>query len=181
MLPYAEGTSYDQDKGCLIGTRTELIDKILAWIKSPNHNEMTKIYYVYGVAGVGKTSIAHTIAHHCDVERILMASFFFDGQVAEKNRPKMLFSTMARNLADNNARLRQQIVHAIEDTRSLPGAAISVHFRELILKTSHSLPDGLPVVMIIDALDEGCADGARQVLQILRDEVPNSPALFASF
>jgi AAA ATPase domain len=177
-LPYAEGTSYDQGKGCLFGTRTEIIDKILAWIKSINRREQAKIYYLYGVAGVGKTSIAHTIARHCDDEGFLMTSFFFDGQVAEKNRPKMLFSTMARNLADMHAGLRRQLVHAIEDTRSLAGATISVHFRELILKTSRSLPDGQPLVMIVDALDEGRADEARQVLQILRDEVPKLPGNF---
>lgn len=105
---------------------------------------------------------------------------FFDGQVAKKNRPKMLFSTIARNLADRDAGLRQRIVHAIETTKSLAGATISVHFRDLILKTSHShsLLDGRPIIMIVDALDEGHADEARDVLRVLRDEVPKLPGNF---
>jgi len=150
----------------------------MAWIKSANYKKKVEIYYLYGVAGVGKTSIAHTIARHCDDEGILMASFFFDGQMAEKSRPIMLFSTMARNLADRNAALRQRIVHAVGTTKSLAGDAISVHFRELILKTSHTLPDDQPVVLILDALDEGRADEARQVLKALRDEVPKLPGTF---
>ena len=153
----------------MTGTRTVLVDGILAWIKSAHHTKGAEIYFLTGGAGVGKTAIANTIAQRCQEEGLLMSSFFFDGQIAGRNNPTMLFSTIARNLAEKNTALRKQIVYALEQTKSLAGASIPVHFAELILRTSRSLHDDKPVVIIVDALDEGCAD---EILQVLRDEVP---------
>jgi hypothetical protein len=174
-LPFADGTSYRPDRGCLTGTRTVLVDNILAWIKSACRTNEAQIYFLTGGAGVGKTAIAHTVARRSEELGLLMSSFFFDEQFAGRNNPAMLFSTIARNLGEKNTALRQQIVHILEERKSLAGASIPVHFAELILRTSRSLRDDKPVIIIIDALDEGCAD---EVLQVLRDEVPKLPGTF---
>lgn len=56
-LPYAEGTSCDQEKGCLLDIRTKVIDDILSWIKSANHKEKAEIYHLCGVAAAGPTPL----------------------------------------------------------------------------------------------------------------------------
>jgi hypothetical protein len=178
MLPYSDGASYISDKSCLPGTRTILIDGMLAWIKSADRTKGAEIYCISGAAGVGKTTIGHTVAQRCEKEGLLTSSFFFDGRVAGRNSPATLFSTIARNLADRNIVFRQEIVRALEERRSLAGATMPDHFRELILRPSRLLRDDNPVVMIIDALDEVHAHEVEHVLKILRDEVPKLPGTF---
>jgi hypothetical protein len=55
------------------------------------------------------------------------------------------------------------------------GASTSPHFAELILGPSLRLPVDRSVVIIIDALDEGCD---FEVLKILRDESPKLSGTF---
>jgi hypothetical protein len=89
----------------------------------------------------------------------------------------MLFSTIARNLADRNDDFAEQVADALSKTKSLVGASKSLHFAELILEPSRRLPTDRPVVIIIDAFDE-CHDKDLEVLRILRDEVPKLPGTF---
>ena len=67
----------------------------------------------------------------------------------------MLFSTIACDLAKMNDKVEESISLAIERDPSLPTAPISRQFDELILGPSVYLPNDRPVVIVIDALDEG--------------------------
>ena len=59
-IPYADGACYDPDKGCLLGTRMAILEDISEWINSPNE-DVPHIYFLSGVAGSGKSAIAHTV------------------------------------------------------------------------------------------------------------------------
>jgi hypothetical protein len=102
--------------------------------------------------------------------------FFFDREVSGRNDHITLFSTIVRNLADRNFEFLQQVADAL-DKKSLVGASTSLYFAELILSPSRRLPVNMPVVAIIDALDEGY-DLDEEVLTILREEVPKLPGTF---
>jgi len=162
-----------------------LIDEIWQWIKStdakdkdniPNYtdvNDTARIFFLTSVAGAGKSTIAHTVAQRCHEERLLVSSFFFDRNFTD--RLKRLFSTVARGLAGHNVGLREQIGLAIELDESLPMAPISRQFQDLILAPCRNHRVDGPLVVVIDALDEGY-DG--ELLDILCDEVPKLPATF---
>jgi hypothetical protein len=165
-----------------------LLEEIWLWIKSPKINaldniqnstdadETVQIFLLTGVAGAGKSAIAHTVAQRCHEEHLLVTSFFFNRNSID--RPKRLFSTIARDLAGCDIEFRQQISLAIELDERLPMAPVTRHFHDLILTPSrkHSV-DG-PLVIVIDALDE-CYDD--DVLNIICDEVPKLPASFRIF
>jgi NACHT domain len=177
-LPYAEGASFDQNKVCLPNTRTALLDNLWSWINSIDVKTTAEIFLLTSVAGAGKTAIAHTIALCCNKENLLSSSFFFDRKVSGRNDPRMLFSTIARDLADQNNDFAQQVADALDKKKSLVGGSKSLHFAELILEPSRCLPIDRPVVVIIDALDEGYDSSDLEVLQILRDEVSKLPRTF---
>jgi cytidylate kinase len=86
-----------------------------------------EIFWLTSVAGAGKTAISHSVAQRCDDEKIISSYFFFD-----RNDPKMLFSTIARNVADQDFEFRQQVADALDKKKSLVGASMSLHFAELI-------------------------------------------------
>jgi NB-ARC domain len=76
-MPYAEGARYHFDGGCLEGTREEMIDKICKWVNRDD-DHVPRMLLLSGVAGSGKSAIAHTVAHRFDQVGRLGSSFFFD-------------------------------------------------------------------------------------------------------
>ena len=177
-LPYAEGASFNSEMVCMSNTRRGFLDTISSWIKSVDPRKPAQILWLTSVAGAGKTVIAHTVAKRCQDEGLLASCFFFDREVSGRNNPVALFSTIARDLADQCVDFRQYIARAVESKRSLAGAPIAVRFEELIRKSSQCLPADKPVVLIIDALDEGYN---LDVLKILREHVPKLPGTFRIF
>ena len=65
-MPYAKGARFDPDKGCLPGTREAIIEEITQWVNSPVGDNISRIFFLSGVAGSGKSAIAHTVAHLFD-------------------------------------------------------------------------------------------------------------------
>ncbi|KDQ10771.1 hypothetical protein BOTBODRAFT_71924, partial [Botryobasidium botryosum FD-172 SS1] len=75
---------------CLPDTREALLEDIWQWIKRLGTSEGAKIFCLTGVAGAGKSAIAHTVARRCYEEGLLVSSFFFSRDVAERNNPQKL-------------------------------------------------------------------------------------------
>lgn len=78
-LPHAENAQYNTGKlgahsTCFEGTRVEVISMITSWLDDPSS---ARLFWLSGLAGIGKSTIAKTIAHHADVHGILAGSFFF--------------------------------------------------------------------------------------------------------
>jgi len=177
-LPYAAGASWSSKEACLPNTREALLENIWKWIYSADVKDTASIFCLTSVAGAGKSAIAHTVAQRCHIEGLLASSFFFNREVAGRNEPKMLLSTIARDLAGRSKGLCEQISLAIESDRSLATASISRQFEPLILAPCQRyLTDG-PVVIVIDALDEGYNN---ELLEILRDDIPKLPGTFRIF
>ncbi|KDQ08126.1 hypothetical protein BOTBODRAFT_38228 [Botryobasidium botryosum FD-172 SS1] len=176
-LPYAEGAVWDPERGCLPDTRTRLLTDILQWIKRPDDSNGAQIFCLTGVAGSGKSAIAHSVAHRCYEEGLLASSFFFSRDVAERSNPRMLLSTMARDLA-RDPRIREQISLAIESDQSLTTAPLSRQFGPLIREPCLRYPSGTPMVAVIDGLNEGYS---VDLLELLRDGIPSLPQSFRFF
>ena len=177
-LPYAEGASWDPARTCLPNTRVELLDDIWNWINSANNAEIPKLFWLTSVAGAGKTAVAHTVAQRCHENGLLACSFFFDRNTAGRCEPKKLFSTIARGLASFSRDIAEQIVPPSELDHSLATGPISRQFEELIRIPSLQYSGHKPIVIVIDALDEGYN---IMLLSILRDHVPELHNKFRVF
>ncbi|KDQ13532.1 hypothetical protein BOTBODRAFT_370115 [Botryobasidium botryosum FD-172 SS1] len=175
-LPYAEGATWDSDRVCLPNTREALLDDIWQWIKPPDDSDGTRIFCLTGVAGSGKSAIAHTVAQRCSEEGLLASSFFFSRDVAERNNPSKLLSTMARDLAWD-PRIREHI-SILESDQSLATAPLSRQFGPLIQGPCVRYLSETPRVAVIDGLDEG---SSPELLQLFRDSVPKLPRSFRLF
>lgn len=119
--------------------------------------------------------IAHTIAQRCHDEGLHASCFFFDQETAGRNGPQKLFSTIVRDLENLNVHLAEQIGLAVQHDQSLSTASPIRQFNELMLGVSRWYPVHRPVVIVIDALDEGYN---IDILQILRDKVSELPKNF---
>ncbi|KDQ07232.1 hypothetical protein BOTBODRAFT_38985 [Botryobasidium botryosum FD-172 SS1] len=177
-LPYAEGATWDPDRVCLSKTREALLEEIWQWIKCSDTSDGAKIFCLTGVAGSGKSAIAHTVAHRCYQEGLLASSFFFSRDVADRNNPRKLLSTMARDLSARDPRIREQISLAMESDQSLATAPLSRQFEPLIQKPCLRYPSEQPMVSVIDGLDEGYS---VDLLKLFRDGIPKLPPSFRLF
>ena len=174
-LPYAEGAGWDADSGCLEGTREALLDGICNWAR--NTGPTAELCLLTGVAGAGKSAIAHTIAQRCadSSPRILLTSFFFKRDVAERNQPDKLLSTLVYDLAQVDPEVCKGVTSVIELDHSLPSASLSRQFKELLMVSSRAVRTSTPLVIILDALDEGASP---DLLRILCDELHYLPGVF---
>ena len=133
------------------------------------------ILWLYGPAGAGKSAIAHDIAHRCNLEKLLLACFFFSRSNSTRSNAKSFIATISYQIAINIHGMREKIVTAIEQdplilTRSLEAqvtALIVEPLREPVEAGYFNDPTSRRLI-IIDGLDE-CDTPAVQcsILQVI--------------
>ena len=176
---------------CLEGTRTDLLETIYEWIThstksigeehtvtgldkglslvnvSPNRR---RIFWLTGVAGTGKSTIAQSVAEYCAKKGWLAASFFFSRDDRERSDPKLVFSTIAHQLGTTFHQplmpLMQEAVNANPDIwYSDPSNQLQKLIIEPIKKSVSGGESFLsPAVIVLDALDECKDDGTTSLI-----------------
>ncbi|MCJ1349615.1 hypothetical protein MMC31_007856, partial [Peltigera leucophlebia] len=120
----------------------------MAWSKNP---QQKCIFWLNGMAGTGKSTIARTVARKLDEESRLGASFFFSRGQADRDRAAKLFTSIARSLANLPYKsLRDQWKHLIYQP---------------LTRLGNSQQSSQVFTVIIDAFDE--CEGDQEVRKIL--------------
>ncbi|OJJ99921.1 hypothetical protein ASPACDRAFT_52471 [Aspergillus aculeatus ATCC 16872] len=156
---------------CIEDTRDELLDQIEDWMD--NHKE-TPIFWLDGMAGIGKSAIARTVAIRLSERKLLGASFFFSrGDVARRD-PNNLFITLAMQLAERLPPYKKLLYDWIANNLSITSPGIGDQFRfffsELLPKIKSPSRHKLDFIMVIDALDE-CENEGNSI-SIIIDRLP---------
>lgn len=171
-LPIAEGASFDShleehNAQCLANTRVELQRQIKEWA---DENNGRLIFWLSGMAGTGKSTIARTIARSFAENHQLGASFFFKKGESDRGTAGRFFTTIARDLIFHVPEVVSGITKAIDADPAISQKALHIQFEQLILKplSETILPKALALVIVIDALDECERDeDVRIILQLL--------------
>lgn len=172
-LPYADGAAYNHkiwqyEDRCLMNTRVELRQHVLAWSRDVTG---PCVFWLNGMAGTGKFTISRTVASDLAKEGRLGASFFFSKGRKDINHAGKFFTTVAAQLANSLPALRPLILEAIDDQFDLFHQGLSEQWKHLIFQPlsvlKYTAPQGIPLVVVIDALDE-CAgqEGIRTILRL---------------
>ncbi|KAE8132176.1 hypothetical protein BDV38DRAFT_288020 [Aspergillus pseudotamarii] len=171
-LHVSEGAFYDSyvnehEDFCLPGTRTELRSQISEWAKS---SDGKCIFWLNGMAGTGKSTIARTVAQSFKNQGLLGATFFFKRGEADRGNAKYLISTITRQLVTRHRQLVPDVLKAIKNEPSISSKFLREQFDKLLYQPLLNLcPDqSITIVIVIDALDE-CEgeDNMRLILQLL--------------
>lgn len=175
-LPRATTAAFDSTDEerlprCLKQTRTEVLTDIEAWVQAPNS---TRLFWLQGVAGTGKSTIARTVAQTLQDHGLLGASFFFKRSHGERGNADLFFATIAAQLALVIPHVGSTIAEVLGRQMGTYNKGASTQFRDLLLRPlqrvshpSHQPHSGL--VILVDALDECNDEGDRKgdVKQIL--------------
>ena len=171
-LPVAKGASFDShieehNAKCLANTRLELQRQIKEWAKDGNGKH---IFWLNGMAGTGKSTIARTVARLFAKDGQLGASFFFKKGEGDCGTASRFFTTIAMDLMAHMPGLISSITKAIDADPMISEKALKDQFEKLILQplleTRQASPNVL--IVIIDALDE-CEreEDIQVILQLL--------------
>jgi hypothetical protein len=176
-MPYVGGAGFNTQKICLEGTRREILDEITSWVNCAE-DVTPRIFWLHGNAGTGKSFISHTIAHRFKKIGRLGSCFCFDRTRMAQERDQRIFSTIARDLADQDKHMKTTLMDAIRGDTSLKNTMdILQQWKEMILKPAQRLSEEIvgPILIIIDALDEsGTEESRKQLLRILAGKTQES-------
>ncbi|KAJ3757735.1 hypothetical protein EV360DRAFT_70886 [Lentinula raphanica] len=156
----------DRDQ-CLDGTRVSVLDDIQTWFKEGNE----QVYWLNGAAGMGKTTVALSIAHRLGSDQdLLLASFFCSRESADRKNPNLIFPTIACQLASWSQEFQDALVETVARHPYLGSALPHEQFQRLIADPLKSLNTPTSIALIIDALDEceGERTSEKFLLAILR-------------
>lgn len=156
-LAYAEGAAFDSshrqyEPNCTPGTRVSLLNVLQDWAISDGKC----IFWLNGMAGTGKSTIARTFAHELSHQSILGASFFFSRGTGDLGQAAKFVSTIACQLADISPLIKRYICEAISQNGGVTRQGLRNQWKELILRPLARL-NGQPILtltFVIDALDE---------------------------
>jgi len=112
------GAAYDSQirfppSRCHPGTRTEILSEIEGWIGAGRGG--TKLLWLHGPAGAGKSAIAQTVAETCAEHGQLAASFFFSRSSPVCDAMKHLFPTIALQISMASPHKRQKLQRILRD------------------------------------------------------------------
>ena len=139
-----------------------------------NGEQSQRVFWLNGLAGTGKSTIAQTFAETSFADGKLGASFFCSRDFEDRRDLRMIFPTLAFQLAHQYPRFRKELLRVLRAHHNVERESLCSQMEKLIvgpLKVT-----GIPTLIIIDALDE-CKEEepASAILSVLSryvDEIP---------
>ena len=93
--------------GCLRGTRKCVLEEIEDWTKD---KAAPQVFWLNGLAGTGKSTIAQTVSERIFADGHLGASFFCSGGFEDRSDLHCIFPTLAFQLAQKYPDFRSSLI-----------------------------------------------------------------------
>jgi hypothetical protein len=173
-LPIAKEASFysyerQHDPTCLPDTRVDLLEKIRHWADGEHS---PTIFWLNGLAGTGKSTVARTLVQRYSETGRIAASFFFSrdgGEGGYLRHAGKFVTSIAVQLANNVQILKQTICDKIFTHSDIAHRSLREQWRHLILDPLSTLGTdngGRPLLLVVDALDE--CEGENDIRTILQ-------------
>jgi len=158
-------------RGCLKGTRETVLNDIESWAKDFN---LSPVFWLNGLAGTGKSTIAQTVSEWFFADGQLGASFFCSRDFEDRSDLHLILPTLAFQLAHKFPKFRSVLVPLLQSDPDVAHESLYRQMEKLIVE-----PLGLAdvsTVIVIDALDE-CKDEepSSAILSVLARFVERIP------
>ena len=149
------GTDDDEPHGCMPETREQILETLEDWAID---DETPKVYWLNGMAGTGKSSIAHSLCEILDKKGKLGGSFFCSRSDTTLRDGKAIVPTIASMLARSSPSIQSELFQILEQH---PDAAsfnsLSEQFKLLLARPiNNAIPTNVRTykIIVIDAIDE---------------------------
>ncbi|KAH7918511.1 hypothetical protein BV22DRAFT_1100410 [Leucogyrophana mollusca] len=173
------GLRCDINRVCLPTTRQGLLSDIMAWVADASEKQA---FWLHGVAGTGKSTVANTVAARFDKVGRLGASFRFNRDVDSRNGPAFLFGSITYQLASFSTILKDHILAAVKAHGKMTQFSAREQLQKYIIQPMSRIAFSGPIVIVLDALDECGGEQDRQdILEAINDEMANFPRFVKLF
>ncbi|KAG9100798.1 hypothetical protein FS749_012731 [Ceratobasidium sp. UAMH 11750] len=179
--PAATYRSADSDNlrrgGCTPNTRVDVLRQLHDWAYD---NKSHRIYWLNGMAGTGKTTIAYSLCAQLERARKLAASFFCSRQLPACRDVNRIIPSIAYQLSLFSRPFRRAISNVLEENPEAYNQTLPEQFKQLVvdpLKEVEEFPADR--IIVLDALDE-CSDkdGVDRLLDIILSNTSSLPIKF---
>ncbi|KAJ8503634.1 hypothetical protein ONZ45_g10686 [Pleurotus djamor] len=152
---------HSRKRGWLEGTRVKLLRNIMSWSegrRTDDFREDSQILILAGGAGTGKSTIAAQVSQVLEKEGALAGSFFFERGLEDLSSTRLVFSSLAVQLARYHKTLAPIIAEGIRKHRQNGNVQhLSYALDELIIEPWSKVPrdqwPSRPIVFVLDAID----------------------------
>ncbi|KAG8724331.1 hypothetical protein FRC09_020064 [Ceratobasidium sp. 395] len=165
--------------GCTPNTRGMILEGLQNWASDPRSS---KVYWMNGMAGTGKTTIAYSFCSRLEESRQLAASFFCSRSLSECQDVSRITPTIMYYLALLCPPVKEVLSRMLQNdpTTGTRGVITQIErlMSEPLREVKNLIPAGL-LVVVIDALDE-CSgyDSTRLFLRSLLHFAGDLPIKF---
>ena len=158
-------------QGCMKGTRRDVLFQLEQWLKDEGDK---RVFWLNGLAGTGKSTIAQTFAEMCFADGNLGASFFCSRDFEERSNLRSIFPTLSFQLALQYPHFRQELLLILTKNPAVGKESLCSQMEKLIVGPFRAMKT--PTLIVIDALDE-CQDKepASALLSVLSRYVDDIP------
>ena len=152
--------SYGNPTGCMKGTCVKILADLKAWAED---DLSSKVYWLVGMAGTGKSTILHMLCEIMDRKNMLGASFFCSRGSENACNAHLIVPMVAHSLASTLPWIKSEVVKAIENDPKLAEPTyidLVDQFNKLIHDPILELVGNVVKtykIIVIDAVDE-CTD-----------------------
>ena len=142
-----------------------MLDEIERWTQDSDSKNLP-VFWLNGLAGTGKTTIAQTVAERVFAEGLLGASFFCSRDFEDRSDLRFIFPTLAFQLAYKYPEFRSHFVSLLRKNPDIVYESLYNQMEKLIVEPLQAA--GVSTIIVIDALDE-CKDHepASAILSVL--------------
>ena len=138
--------------------------------------EQSPIFWLNGLAGTGKSTIAQTISERMFADGCLGASFFCSRGFEDRSDLHFIFPTLAFQLAHKYPVFRSSLIPLLRSNPDVLHESLQEQMQKLLVGPLQSA--GIQTVIVIDALDE-CKDEDPEsaILLVLGQSVSKIPGV----
>lgn len=170
-MRYAANAGCIPEKRCLQGTRRHLLqsitEKLLGAVDTEGE-QPKRIVLLTGVAGSGKSAVAHEIAHYFRSLHRLGGSFCFNASRQTELSMDRFLSTISHGLADLDVGWKNALVEVIKPAKDIrTTSSPKMQFDNFIVKPAEKLEFIGPIVVVVDAIDEVADEDRDSLLDCL--------------
>lgn len=137
---------------CHPGTRKKVIRLIEHWMNAPN-NVHSRIMWLSGPAGSGKTAIMQSVAERCENRGIPNANFFFFRTDPSWKSASSLVATLIYQIFKIYPATREIVETALSDNPLMLNGPFEEQLSTLLVEPLKQVSH-IPVILLIDGLDE---------------------------
>ena len=169
------------NKGCMKDTRISVLNKLVQWAQD---TAAPSVFWLTGMAGTGKTSIARTFCDMLATDADLGGSFFCSRTVTtiEQTEVRRILPTLVHALALQHSAFAAAVVAELTSEPNIADKTVDIQAELLLGKTLSNMPSRHQacLVLVIDGLDE-CSNPAATAELRSRPDQPDAELGTSSF